>query len=286
MKELVILSGKGGTGKTTVCAGLAALLPGPKVLVDADVEAANLALVVEARVRKRQSFWAGYTPHKDEDRCSGCGTCRKKCRFEAVREDLTIDPFLCEGCGVCAWFCPEGAIEMREKEVGQIFVSETPYGPLVHAEILPGEENSGKLVAEVKKRARDLAPAASFILVDGPPGIGCPVIASLSGADAVLVVAEPTAAGLHDLGRLVALLHHFKLPGYLVVNKADLNPEITEKLLAYPGLSPLGELPFDEAVASALRKLRPLPLVSHGPAAQALKALALKVQKNILGGLT
>ncbi len=283
MKELVVLSGKGGTGKTTFLASLTPLLPGSKVFADADVEAANLALLLKAEEEKRTTFLAGYLPKRDEDLCSACGICREKCRFGAIDEDLAFDPFLCEGCGVCAWFCPEGAISLEEKKIGFLISSATPYGPLIHAELFPGEENSGKLVAAVKRKATALAKGnQALLLVDGAPGVGCPVIASLSGADAVLVVSEPTVAGLHDLGRLVALLYHFKIPGFVVVNKADLNPELTEKILAYPGLTPLGEIPFDEEVVDTLRQGEILTEVSDGPAAKAIKEIARRIQKEIL----
>ena len=283
MKELLILSGKGGTGKTTVAAALVTLLSGKKVLADADVEAANLSLVLGARPREEEPFYAGYEPQRDETLCRACGLCREKCRFEAISEDLSFDPFLCEGCGVCAWFCPEGAISMREKRVGSLLVSETDYGPLVHAELIPGEENSGKLVAEVKKRARSLAEAgADLLLVDGPPGVACPVIASLSGAEAVLVVAEPSPSGLHDLERLSQLLRHFRLNGFVVVNKADLCPELAEKIFSFPFLTPLGRIPFDEAVPQAVREGLPLPKFSKGPATLALKEIARKIEEKIL----
>ncbi len=286
MKEILLLSGKGGTGKTTICAALAALWKEPKVLADADVDASNLPLLLAPRPVSRTPFFAGWEPVKEEEKCTGCGLCREKCRFGAIGEDLRINPLDCEGCGVCAWFCPEKALSMREKEVGEIFVSETPYGPLVHAELYPGEENSGKLVVEVKRRARALAEekGINFILIDGSPGVGCPVIASLSGVSLCLLVAEPTVSGLHDFRRLAALLKHFRIPGYLIVNKADLAPELTEKLLelaSIEGFVRLGSVPYDPEVFEALRAGRPLPEVSRGPARKALLGISNRFHKII-----
>ncbi|OAG28594.1 ATP-binding protein [Thermodesulfatator autotrophicus] len=285
MKEILVLSGKGGTGKTTVCASLAVLLEENKVLADADVDAANLALFLRAKKIDEEGFKSGWEPIKNEELCTSCGICLEKCRFGAVREDFTFDPFLCEGCGVCAWFCPEEAITMEEKEVGKLLYSDTDYGPLVHAELYPGEENSGKLVIGVKRKAQEIAKqkGANLILIDGSPGVGCPVIASLSGVSAVLMVTEPTIAGLHDLERLKGLLDHFSISGYLIVNKADLNPEITQKLLGEEtGFKPLGSVPYDPDVYGAIHAATPLPEYSSGPAVTALKEISQKVKKLIL----
>ncbi len=284
MKEIVILSGKGGTGKTTVTAALASLLGPPLVLVDADVEVSNLPLLLAPRLEREDYFRAGWEPVRDEERCSGCGICLEKCRFGAIRKDLRVDHWACEGCGVCAWFCPEEAIEMREKEVGRICLSQTRYGPLVHAELFPGEENSGKLVAEVKRRGRCLAEKKGLplLLVDGAPGIGCPVMASLSGADLVLMVVEPTLSALHDLERLGRLLKHFDLSGYIILNKADLEPDLASFLRERAGeWAFLGEIPYDEEVFYALQEARPLPEVSQGKASRALKEIAASL-KNVL----
>ena len=284
MKEILVVSGKGGTGKTTLCAALAALWEDSKVMVDADVDASNLPLLLSPRLLERTPFFAGWQPVRDEEKCTACGTCREKCRFEAIGEDLEIDLLACEGCGVCAWFCPEEAIRMDEKEVGEVYLSETPYGPLVHAELYPGEENSGKLVAEVKKRARRLAEekGVGCIFLDGPPGVGCPVIASLSGVSLCLLVTEPTISGLHDVKRLAALLRHFKVPGYLVLNKADLAPDLSEEMLAFAreeGLPHLGSIPYDPEVFRALHQAKPLPEVSQAPAAKAMREIKNRLEK-------
>ncbi len=286
MKEILVISGKGGTGKTTVTASLAYFLKGDLVLADADVDASNLPLLLAPKVREEEPFRAGWEPERNEGRCTLCGLCREKCRFGAIAEDLSFNLFFCEGCGVCAWFCPEEAIQMREKEVGRLFLSETPYGYLVHAILYPGEENSGKLVAAVKRRAKDEAEktGACLLLVDGSPGIGCPVIASLSGADLALVVTEPTVSGLHDLERLNRLLKHFRLPGRLILNKADLSEELAQKIRTFAekeGLSLLGSLPYDEDVYLSLRQGRPLPLVSKGRAVKALEKIAHLLREEI-----
>ena len=285
MKEVVVLSGKGGTGKTTVLGAFAYWFEN-KVLVDADVDASNLPLILNPRSVRAERFLAGYEARKDGSRCVGCGICLEKCRFGAVSEDFEIDPLLCEGCGVCAWFCPEEAIRMEVKETGDIFEGESDYGPLIYAELFPGEENSGKLVSEVKRRGRELAKEQNkkFLLVDGPPGIGCPVIAALSGADLVVLVAEPTVSGIHDLRRVGELVKHFRLPGYLLINKADLDPENAENLKKSAktlDFSFLGEVPYDPEVFEALKAGRPLPEISQGKAARALEKVYLKLKEEV-----
>ncbi len=278
MKEIVVVSGKGGTGKTTLVASLAALAK-EKVLADCDVDASNLPLILRAKIRHREGFISGEEPCKEEELCTGCGRCFELCRFGAINpEDFSIDSLLCEGCGVCAWFCPEQAIEMIPTKVGELFISESPYGPMVHARLFPGRENSGKLVARVKKEARRLAEEAgsAFVLVDGSPGIGCPVIASVSGASALLVVTEPGVAAIHDLVRLLHLARHFDLPAWVVINKCDLSSEGTEHIRETVSLQEgrlLGEIPFDEDVFRAIAAGRPLVDFSNGAASKAVRAI-------------
>jgi len=266
MRQLVVLSGKGGTGKTSFTAALARLAPGVLV-ADADVDAPNLHLLLQSRSERDQvrEFPGGLEVELDTDACNGCGECARVCRFDAVELQGVgvdarprFDPFACEGCGFCARVCPTGAIAMRRRVAGTIHVSDTRCGPLVRAELRVAEENSGRLVAEVRRLAAEVAADAGrdLILVDGPPGVGCPAIASLSGADAVLLVTEPTAAGLADLERVVELAAHFDVPTAVVLNKADLFPPAdaaVAELCARRGLTYLGGVPYDPAFHAAAR---------------------------------
>lgn len=247
MRELVIISGKGGTGKTSLVASFAALAAatgsqqvGNVVLADCDVDAPDLHLVMSPTLRRREDFYCGHTAVIRQADCIGCGACLARCRFDAVRKTdggagestFTIDPAACEGCGVCVWSCPVKAIDFPERLSGEWYVSDTRHGPMVHARLTPGGENSGKLVAKVRETARTLAEErkADLILVDGPPGIGCAVIASVSGVSQVLVVTEPTLSGAHDLARVLELTRHFRIPTAVCVNKWDLNTEMTERI--------------------------------------------------------
>jgi MinD superfamily P-loop ATPase len=255
MQELVVLSGKGGTGKTSLVGALAALMP-DKVLCDADVDAADLHLLLRPELRERHEFYAGHKAVIDPARCVQCGECRSWCRFGAISEELTVHPLLCEGCGVCWHLCPAAAVDALPHRGGEWYVAETPFGPLVHARLGPAEENSGKLVALVRRQARRLAEerGLSFILTDGPPGLGCPVLASLGEADAVLVVTEPSIAGRHDLERVAALAVHFGLPVSVLVNKADLHWPTARNIARWSeaqGYVFLGYLPFDPALTWA-----------------------------------
>jgi len=239
VQELVIISGKGGTGKTSIAASLAALA-GPAVLADCDVDAADLHLILSPDVKRREEFRSGHWAAIRQSACTGCGDCAALCRFDAVRRverdngtaAYVINPTACEGCGVCVRFCPEQAIDFLERSCGEWFVSETRYGPMVHAKLGIAAENSGKLVSLVRTQAREIAKRREFdlVLVDGAPGIGCPVIASITGADLVLIITEPTLSGAHDLERVLLLTRHFQVPALVCVNKWDLNPSMTEQI--------------------------------------------------------
>jgi len=239
MKELVIISGKGGTGKTSITASFAVLADHP-VIADCDVDAADLHLVLSPRINERHEFRSGHEAVICQENCVGCGTCMDNCRFDAVRmkenasgnSTFFIDPVGCEGCGVCVRFCPEQAIDFPERLCGEWMISDTRCGPMVHARLGVAAENSGKLVYMVRQEARRIAEEkkSSLIIVDGPPGIGCPVIASVTGASLVLVVTEPTVSGEHDLKRVLSLTQHFKIPAFICVNKWDLNPEMTDHI--------------------------------------------------------
>lgn len=290
MKEILLLSGKGGTGKTTITGALAFLATN-KVMADCDVDAADLHLILDPRPRQENEFWSGVEAEVDSALCSGCGTCVELCRFHALElaETARVLPFSCEGCGVCSYFCPEQAITLRDKLSGHWFIADTDYGPLVHARLGIGEENSGKLVSMVKRQARELATdqQADWLLVDGPPGIGCPAIASMSGTDYVLLITEPTRSGLHDLLRVADLVRHFKLACGVCVNKWDLHPAtsaLISQVCGQGGIELVGRIPFDEAVAVSI--VRGMPLLAHrpeAPASAAVRELWRNLQRVLSG---
>ncbi len=260
MKELVIISGKGGTGKTSFAAAFASLASrsAKAAFADCDVDAADLHLIFDPDVVKRTPFVSGREAIIDADKCVSCGKCAELCRFDAVDRtdggEYRISG--CEGCGVCVRFCPAEAIAFPERRCGEWYLSETRFGPLAHARLDAEAENSGKLVSLVRREARALAEAAGaeWLIVDGSPGIGCPVIASVTGADAVLAVVEPSLSGKHDLERVVALARHFRVRLLVAVNKADINPALTASIADYcaaEGLPLVGEVPYDTGVTAA-----------------------------------
>jgi MinD superfamily P-loop ATPase len=263
IEELVVISGKGGTGKTSLTASFA-VLAGNAVIADCDVDAADLHLVLAPRVLERHEFRSGREAVIRIKECVGCGVCRDYCRFDAIGtigvaasgQEFSIDPFSCEGCGVCVRFCPAKAIDFPEKVCGEWMVSETRCGNMVHARLGLAAENSGKLVSTVRREARRIAEenGNGLIIVDGPPGIGCPVISSLTGASRVLVVTEPTVSGEHDLERVLALAKHFSIPAAVCVNKWDINPEMAgriEKKASGSGAGVVGRIRYDSAVTAA-----------------------------------
>ncbi len=290
MKEILVLSGKGGTGKTSVTGSLATLM-GKKVLADCDVDAADLHLILAPSTREENEFWCGVEAEIDAEKCTACGTCVDLCRFDALelQEKARLKPFSCEGCGVCSQFCPEEAISLQDKLSGHWYISDTDYGTMVHARLGTGEENSGKLVSMVKRKAREVAEAerVDWILVDGPPGIGCPTIASLSGTDFVLLITEPTKSGLHDLERVADLARHFKIPCGVCINKWDLHPvtsDLITRTCAERGIRLAGRIPFDAAVSASI--VMGLPLLAYkpeSPAATAVQDVWLHLQEMISG---
>lgn len=264
MKEVVVLSGKGGTGKTTIAGSLAALAE-RKVLADCDVDAADLHLLLSPSEKQRTEFWCGQVAHIDKQRCIECGLCQELCRFGAIN-DFRVDAVSCEGCGFCSRICPAEAITMSDNMAGYWFISDTRYGPLVHARLGVAQESSGKLVAEVRRQARQIAQeqCLDYIIGDGPPGTGCPVISSLSGATLALLVTEPTLSGIHDLGRVLGVCRHFGVPAVVCINKYDLNEENTREIeyeCARLGVAVVARVPFDNAVTESI--VGGVPLVEY-----------------------
>ncbi len=259
MREIVIISGKGGTGKTSLT-GAFAQLAERKILCDLDVDAPDLHLLLRPEREREEPFYSGHEAAIDAGLCDRCGLCATLCRFQAIQEDgdgYAVDPLRCEGCKVCVALCPAQAIGFHERHCGTWYVSSTRFGPLVHAQLFPGQENSGRLVMLLKQQARQLAKAqgAELILCDGAPGIGCPVISSLSGAGLAVAVTEPTPSGRHDLERVADLCGHFQVTCAVIINKFDLNPDETAQIEAfcrardYPVLA---RLPHDPVVTRAM----------------------------------
>jgi MinD superfamily P-loop ATPase len=259
MVEIVVLSGKGGTGKTSLAASFAHLA-GHAVICDQDVDAPDLHLLLQPASSQTTEFWSGNEARVDPAKCQNCGECIVRCRFNAISEQTDhphIDPLKCEGCKVCVTFCPHDALLFPQKHCGNWYVSQTRFGVMVHAQLFPGEENSGRLVAVLRQTARDLAQqqGAELVLGDGPPGIGCPVISSLTGTSLAVIVTEPTVSGLHDLKRIVELCRHFNVDAGIVINKFDLNLRLTARLEDYcqqEDLPLFGRLPHDLQVTQAM----------------------------------
>lgn len=263
MRQLAVISGKGGTGKTTISAALA-YHARPAVLADCDVDAADLHLVLQPQLESQEPFHGPQLARIDRDRCDECGLCIEHCRFAAITDDLQVLRDRCEGCGVCELVCPLGAVTMTQRVSGVVRRSTTRLGPLVDAELGIGEEASGLLTTLVRRRASEVAEAEALerIIIDGPPGIGCPAIAATRGTDMVLVVTEPTPSGIHDLQRALAMVRHFAVPVAVAVNKADINPTNTHRILQLcqsASVPVVGVLPYDEAATAAMIAGRTVP---------------------------
>jgi MinD superfamily P-loop ATPase len=256
MKQLTILSGKGGTGKTTITASFAALTR-DAILADCDVDAPDLHMLLHPKIIETKEFKGSKLVVIDETKCTGCGLCKEKCSFGAITETIKVDPFACEGCGVCTMVCPLDAMILAEKISGHAYISKTKYGFMSHALLSPGESNSGKLVTLVRQNAKMLAEKehADLILIDGSPGIGCPVIASVTGADAALVITEPTMSGIHDLERALRLLRHFNVQPFVSINMYDINKDNTAKIENFCRKNRVGiagTIPFNQVVTEAM----------------------------------
>ena len=277
MRQILFLSGKGGTGKTTVAGAFAALWE-DKVLADCDVDAANLHLLLDVEAQSSGTYEGSSLAAIDQDRCTACGRCVEACRFHAISRPIHVDPFLCEGCGSCVTVCPDGAVTLEPRTSGRWVLGSSRFGPLVTAELVPGEEASGKLVSLVKRKAVELAEQHEVerMVVDGSPGIGCPVIASTTGVDLAILVTEPSLSGLHDLERVLAVVRHFRIEAQLVLNKFDLSGTMTDRIEAFAGeagLPILGRIPFDPEVSKAMVQGRSPVEIEDSPAGDALREL-------------
>lgn len=249
-KELVVISGKGGSGKTSITLALTGLFEN-KVMVDADVDAADMHLILNPSVVRRHDFYSGKKAVIDRERCMQCGLCRELCVFQAIDETLTVNEFFCEGCGACSLKCPAECIQLETQKSGEWYESCTRAGAFIHARLGVGEENSGKLVSQIKSQARTTAQetGAELIIIDGSPGIGCPVIASLNGADLALIVIEPSMSGLHDAKRVIELARHFKVVTVACINKFDINPALSGEIEGYlreSGVELMGKIPYSK----------------------------------------
>lgn len=283
MKEIVVLSGKGGTGKTSIVGSLAALAQS-KVMADCDVDAADLHLLLQPDIKESSEFWSGQVAVIDDGKCTQCGLCEELCRFDAIHE-FKVDPISCEGCGFCSHICPDEAITMQENMAGHWAISNTKYGPLVHAKLGIAQENSGKLVTVVRRNARLIAEEQSleFIISDGPPGIGCPVISSLSGAHLAVLVTEPTLSGIHDLERVIGVCRHFGIPASVCINKYDLNNDNTLRIqdhCANEGAEVVSKIPFDNVVTEALVHGLPVVEYSDGKVAEEIRSLWAEISDS------
>jgi MinD superfamily P-loop ATPase len=292
VKQIVVISGKGGTGKTILTGAFAALAK-DKVMADCDVDAADLHLLLSPEVRERNIFKSGVTAFIDEEACTGCGKCMEACRFQAInvsdkngQKSYSIDPISCEGCAFCGLICPVNAIQMQENESGEWFVSDTRFGPMVHARLGVAEENSGKLVTLVRQKAKEQAESRGLglVIVDGAPGIGCPVIASIAGVDCALVVTEPTLSGLHDARRVISVARHFGISAKLVINKYNLNEEMSKKIEEYcvqDKIPLIGKIGFDKNIVKAMVEAKTVIEYADSTSKQEIIAIWERLLKGI-----
>lgn len=291
LKQIVVLSGKGGAGKTTLTATLAKMFEN-KVIVDADVDAADMFILMRPDIKTKEKFKGKPVAQIDQNLCSKCGECKNLCRFDAIDYKdgkFEINEYMCDGCTLCEIGCPVNAIEMVPQIVGEWYLSNTSWGDMVHAKLYPGAENSGNLVTMVKHQAKLIAEdkKLDYLLIDGPPGIGCPVNSSLSGADYSILVTEPTPSGLHDLKRIYDVSDHFDLDNFLVINKYDINEEMTDEILEYAkekNIKLLGKIPYDKKIVDLQLDLKtPIDLNKEDGLKKIFRSLYQKLLENIKG---
>jgi len=286
MKQIVILSGKGGTGKTFVSASLACLAENA-VFADCDVDAANLHLLLAPDVQETHEFKGGRIAEVNAEACNGCGLCVEHCRFDAlsmvpqaaqVDRVAAVDPVACEGCGVCGLVCPTEAFSFRTSDAGRWFISDTQFGPMVHAHLFAGEENSGKLVQQVRSKARTVGEGrqSDWVVIDGPPGTGCAVMSAMTGVDMVVLVTEPTTAGVHDVKRVIDVAMHFDIPVGMVINKSTINSEMADELRSFASekkIRYLGDIPYDKRIVDSVADLKPYACSFNDDIADRLKSV-------------
>ncbi len=288
MKQIAIISGKGGTGKTTLSSSLALLLEN-HILADCDADAPNIYLLFGPKIKDKFDFFGGKKAIIDYKKCTNCGKCAKTCRFDAIEyknNHYVINQYKCEGCGACTIICPVNAITLEKSKAGEFFNSETESIPLVHGRLYPGEDASGGLVSEIRNLAIKEAEKQDkkLILIDGAPGIGCPAISSVTGTNYVIIVTEPTVSGIHDLKRAIKMVQHFKIPFSIVINKYDINEGKTkeiEEFCAKEGFSILGKIPFDEEVEKATRNQKPVIVYKNSKAANSIKEIFKKLKEML-----
>jgi MinD superfamily P-loop ATPase len=286
MKQLTVISGKGGTGKTSVTAAFASLAKNA-VLADADVDAADLHLILNPEIKKTMGFHGLPIASITSEKCIGCKKCYEACQFQAIDENIHLNKDLCEGCGVCAFVCPVDAISLVERESGFAYLSETRFGPFSHAVLKTAEEASGKLVTVVRENAKTIAKEKhkELIIIDGPPGIGCPVISSITGVDLVLIVTEPTLSAIHDLERVLGVADHFHIPAVVCINKYDINTDNTENIKQFcktKGVEVVGTLPYDTVMTDAMINEKTIVEFSGGALTERIIEMWSSIERRML----
>lgn len=284
MKQIVFISGKGGTGKSTLVSSLS-LLVDDKMIADCDVEAPNMHILLKGEIIQKEDFFGGQLAIIDEERCIKCGICKETCRFEAINDDIEVNPLRCEGCNACVIVCPQKAISLEKVKTGETYISKTDQGTFSYALLDIGAEGSGLLVTDLRKKIQDYRDGESWLLIDGSPGIGCTVIASISGVDAVVVVTEPTLSGLSDLERVLGLAEHFKIRAMVVVNKYDLNQNVTndiEKYCEKNEVPIIGKIPFDPAIVKALEEFKTPVEAGNKQYTEEVKKIWTKIKKEFI----